>query len=218
MQLKGFIFDLDGVITDTAELHYRAWKRLADKEGIPFTREENEALRGISRRESLLILLKGARCSEDDLLSMLERKNRYYQELILGITQNDVLPGVMKLLMEIRLAGGKTALASESKNANEVVLHLSVDWLFDATSDGYSVDRQKPSPDLFLHAANQLGLDPECCVVFENAEAGVEAARSGCFRSVGLGAVERVGKAEIVFPSLENVHLRDILNLLGSTC
>jgi beta-phosphoglucomutase len=218
MQLKGFIFDLDGVITDTAELDYRAWKRLADEEGIPFTREENEALHGISRRESLMILLKGARCSEDDLLSMLERKNRYYHELVLGITQNNLLPGVLKLLMEIRLAGGKTALASASKNANEVVLHLNVDWLFDAISDGYNVDCPQPSPELFLHAADQLGLPPECCVVFEDAKAGIEAARSGCFRSVGLGPVERVGKAEIVFPNLENVHLRDILNLLGTTC
>jgi beta-phosphoglucomutase len=216
LQIKGFIFDLDGVITDTAEYHYRAWKRLADEEGIAFSREDNEALRGISRRESLLILLRGKSCSEDDLLSMMDRKNRYYQELLQGITPDYVLPGVLKLLMEIRLADGKTALASASKNANEVVRRLKIDWLFDAVSDGYSVDRQKPSPDLFLHAANQLGLPPEWCLVFEDAEAGIEAARSGCFRSVGLGPKERVGKAEIVLPNLENIHLRDILNLLNS--
>lgn len=216
LQIKGFIFDLDGVITDTAEYHYRAWKRLADDEGIPFSREDNEALRGISRRESLLLLLKGRSCSEEDLLGMMERKNRYYQDFIQGITPADVLPGALKLLMEIRLADGRTALASASKNANTVIRRLKIDWLFDTVSDGYSVEHQKPAPDLFLHAANQLGLPPEWCLVFEDAEAGIEAARAGCFRSVGLGPKERVGKAEVVFPNLENVHLRDILNLLDS--
>jgi beta-phosphoglucomutase len=218
MQLIGFIFDLEGVIIDTAEYHYRAWMRLADEEGIPFTTADKEAIQGASPRQSLLMLLKGAQCSDEDLLRMLERKNHYYQDLIQSITPKDVLPGALKLLMEIRLAGGKTALASASKDANDVVLHLNIDWLFDAISDGYSVDRQKPSPDLFLHAADQLGLPPECCVVFEDAQAGIEAARSGCFRSVGLGPVERVRKAEIVFPNLENVHLKDILNRLGTTC
>ena len=215
MRIAGFIFDLDGVITDTAEYHFRAWKRLADEEGIPFAREDNEALRGISRRESLLRLLKGTSCSEEELCSLMERKNCYYQDLLLGITPEEVLPGVMKLLMEIRLAEGKTALASASKNAQAVILRLKIDWLFDAVSDGYSVERQKPAPDLFLHAANQLGLPPEWCVVFEDAEAGIAAARAGCFRSVGLGSNERVGNAEVVFPNLENVHLRDILGLLG---
>ncbi len=217
MQIKGFIFDLDGVITDTAEFHYRAWKRLAEEEGIPFSRADNEALRGISRRESLLILLKGAGRTEEALLKMMERKNCYYQEFIKNITPEDVLPGVMKLLMEIRLGGYKSALASASKNANDVILNLKIDWLFDAVSDGYSVDQQKPAPDLFLHAANQLGLQPEQCVVFEDAEAGIIAARSGCFRSVGLGPKERVGKAEVIYPNLENVRLRDILNSLKVT-
>jgi beta-phosphoglucomutase len=216
LRLSGFIFDLDGVVTDTAEYHYRAWKRLADEEGLPFSREDNEALRGISRRESLLILLKGTPRSEEDLLRLMERKNTYYQDFLLDITPADVLPGVLKLLMEIRLADGKSALASASKNAGVVIRRLKIDWLFDAVSDGYSVEYQKPAPDLFIHAANQLGLPPEWCVVFEDAAAGIEAARSGCFRSVGLGPKERVGKAEVVFPNLENIHLRDILNLLGA--
>jgi beta-phosphoglucomutase len=215
MQIKGFIFDLDGVITNTAEYHYRAWKRLADEEGIPFSRADNEALRGISRRESLLILLKGANRSEEALLKMSERKNCYYQEFVKTITPEDVLPGAMKLLMEIRLGGYKSALASASKNAKDVILNLKIDWLFDAVSDGYSVDQQKPAPDLFLHAAEQLGLPPEWCVVFEDAEAGIEAARSGCFRSVGVGPKGRVGKAEVIYPNLENVHLRDILSSLN---
>jgi beta-phosphoglucomutase len=216
LKLTGFIFDLDGVITDTAEYHYRAWKRLADEEGIAFSREDNKALRGISRRESLLLVLKGKSCSEGDLLSLMERKSCYYRDFLQGITPADVLPGVLKLLMEIRMAEGRTALASASKNAGDVIRRLKIDWLFDAVSDGYSVDHYKPAPDLFLHAANQLGLPPEWCVVFEDAAAGIEAARIGCFRSVGIGPKERVGKAEVVFPNLENVHLRDILDLLDA--
>ena len=214
MKLTGFIFDLDGVITDTAEYHYLSWKRLADEEGIAFSRGDNEALRGISRRESLLLLLQGAKNTEEDLLRMMERKNRYYQDFILGITPDDLLQGALGLLVEIRQAGLKSALASASKNARSVIERLGIEPLFDAISDGNSVEHQKPAPDLFLHAARQLGLSPVCCVVFEDAEAGIEAARAGNFHSVGLGPKERIGKAEVVFPSLENVHLRDILGLL----
>ena len=215
MKPTGFIFDLDGVITDTAEFHFLAWKRLADEEGIAFSRADNEALRGISRRESLLLLLRGSMYSEDDLLRMMDRKNRYYQDFLLGIKPDNLLPGAMGLLVEIRQAGLKNALASASKNARSVIERLGIEPLFDAISDGYSVEHQKPAPDLFLHAARQLGLSPACCVVFEDAEAGIEAARAGNFHSVGLGPKERVGKAEVIFPSLENVHLQDILSLLG---
>jgi len=215
MKPTGFIFDLDGVITDTAEFHFLAWKRLADEEGIVFSRADNEALRGISRRESLLLLLKGAMYSEDDLLKMMDRKNRYYQDLLIGIKPDNLLPGALGLLVEIRQAGLKSALASASKNARSVIERLGIELLFDAISDGYSVEHQKPAPDLFLHAAKQLGLSPACCVVFEDAEAGIEAARAGNFHSVGLGPKERVGKAEVIFPSLENVHLQDILGLLA---
>jgi len=215
MKPTGFIFDLDGVITDTAEFHFLAWKRLADEQGIAFSRADNEALRGISRRESLLLLLKGAMYSEDDLLRMMDRKNRYYQDFLLGIKPDNLLPGALGLLVEIRQAGLKSALASASKNARSVIERLGIEPLFNAISDGYSVEHQKPAPDLFLHAARQLGLSPACCVVFEDAEAGIEAARAGNFHSVGLGPKERVGKAEVIFPSLENVHLQDILGSLG---
>ncbi len=215
MKPTGFIFDLDGVITDTAEFHFLAWKRLADEEGLAFSRADNEALRGISRRESLLLLLKGAKYSEDDLLEMMDRKNLYYQEFLLGINPENLLPGALGLLVEIHQAGLKSALASASKNARTVIERLGIESLFDAVSDGYSVEHQKPAPDLFLHAARQLGLSPADCVVFEDAEAGIEAARAGNFRSVGLGPTERVGKAEVIFPSLENVQLQDILDWLG---
>jgi len=212
--IKGFIFDLDGVLTDTAEFHYRGWKRLADELGIPFTREENEALRGIPRRESLMLMLKGHQYPEEQILQMMERKNRYYLDFIHDITPDDLLPGAHELLEEIHAAGLKSALGSASKNAPEVVQRLGIANLLDAISHGGSVERQKPAPDLFLHAAAQLGLNPAECVVVEDAASGIEAARAGGFRSVGLGPRERVGQAEVVLPGLAGVHLDEIITAL----
>lgn len=215
--IKGFIFDLDGVLTDTAEYHYRAWKQLAAEIGIPFTREDNEFLRGIPRRESLLLILKERQFPEDQLQEMMDRKNRYYLEFIRDITPRDLLPGARELLEEIRAAGLKSALGSASKNASEVIERLGVTHLLDAISDGHSVEFQKPAPDLFLHAAGQLGLHPSECVVVEDAAAGVEAARSGGFRSIGLGPRERVGNADLVLPSLKGFQLDDLLSALESS-
>lgn len=212
--IQGFIFDLDGVLTDTAEYHFRGWKRLADELGMPFTREDNEFLRGIPRRESLLLILKERQYSEEQILQMMERKNNYYLELIREITPRDILPGARELLEEIRAAGLKSAVGSASKNAPEVVERLGIASLLDAVSHGGSVERQKPHPDLFLHAAAQLGLEPVGCVVVEDAAAGIEAARAGGFRSVGLGPEQRVGAADIILPSLEGVYLQDLLGKL----
>ncbi|WP_322821828.1 beta-phosphoglucomutase [Chloroflexus sp.] len=214
MTIQGFIFDLDGVLTDTAEYHYRAWKRLADELGIPFTHEENEALRGIPRRESLLLLLKGRTYPEAVLSELMDRKNGYYLEFIRELSPRDVLPGARKLLQEIRAAGLKTALGSASKNAREVIERLGIAGLFDAVADGYSVTRQKPAPDLFLHAAALLNLPPSACVVVEDAEAGVEAALAGGFYVVGIGPQERVGRAHVVLPSLAEARLSDLCQQL----
>lgn len=215
MAIRGFIFDLDGVLTDTAEYHFRAWKRLAEEEGLPFSREDNEALRGVPRRESLLLLLKGRSYPEKKLAEMMERKNGYYLEFIREITPADLLPGARELLEELRAAGIKTAIGSASKNAGEVIERLGIRSLLDAVSDGYSVERQKPAPDLFLHAAQQLELRPEECAVVEDAAAGVEAARAGGFCTVGVGPRQRVGEADAIFASLEGVRLRDLLRALG---
>ncbi len=211
MTIRAFIFDLDGVITDSAEYHYLGWKRLADEEGLPFTREDNEALRGVSRRDSLLKLLKGRVVPEEQMREWMERKNRYYLESIRNISPRDLLPGALELLQEIRAAGLKTALGSASKNAGEVIDRLGIRPLFDAISDGYSVTRAKPAPDLFLHAAASLGLPPEECVVVEDAAAGIEAAHAGGFLAIGLGAPANVGAADVVLPSLEGVRLRELL-------
>jgi beta-phosphoglucomutase len=215
MEIKGFIFDLDGVLTDTAEYHFRGWKRMADEEGIPFSRQDNEALRGIPRRDSMIIILKGRTFPEEKIQEMMERKNNYYLEFIREISPRDLLPGARELLEEIRSAGLKSALGSASKNAGEVLDRLGIRYLLDAVSDGYSVQRQKPAPDLFLHAAGQIGLSPAMCVVVEDAAAGVEAALAGGFRTIGIGPHERVGKAELVLPSLEGQKLSEILKSLG---
>lgn len=212
----GFVFDLDGVLTDTAEYHYRGWKRLTDEEGILFTREDNEHLRGISRRESLRLILKGRTYPEEKIQEMMRRKNNYYLEFVREIGPKDLLPGARELLEEIRAAGLKSALGSASKNAPEVIRRLGIAELLDAVSDGASVERQKPAPDIFLHAAKQLNLKPEVCVVVEDSSAGIEAARAGGFRSVGLGPRERVAHAEVVLDSLNGIRLATLLGMLES--
>ena len=213
--IQGFIFDLDGVLTDTAEWHYRAWQRLADEEGLPFDRQANEALRGVSRRASLLLIVGKKHYSEAALQEMMERKNRYYVASIQAITPNDLLPGVVALLTEIRQAGMKIAIGSASKNAKTVIEKLGLADHVDAIADGYSVDRPKPAPDLFLYAAAQLGLDPAHCVVVEDAAVGIEAAIAAGIWTIGLGPVERFSSADIVLPNLIGVHLDVLKTKLG---
>jgi len=213
--IGAFLFDLDGVLTDTSELHFQAWKRLADELGIPFTREDNEALRGISRGESLKLLLKGRRVSERQAQEWADRKNSYYQAMIEKMTPADLLPGARELLLETRAAKIKIAVVSSSRNARRVADRLELWPYIDALVDGASGARSKPAPDLFLLGAQQVGVPPAECVVFEDAASGIEAAKAGGMRAVGLGPIERVGKADLVLTSLEGVHLKDILAGLG---
>jgi beta-phosphoglucomutase len=209
-----FAFDLDGVITDTAEYHYRAWKRLADEEGIPFTREDNEALRGVSRRQSLILLLKGSALPEDQMEAWMTRKNDYYRAYLGDVTPNDLLPGVREFLKEAKARGLKLGIASASKNARDVIRNLGIVDLLDAVGDGNSVSNPKPAPDLFVWVAGRLDVPPAQTVVFEDAEAGVQAALVGGMYAVGLGPTSRVGKAHIVLPDLNGVQVDDILRAL----
>lgn len=212
--IKGAIFDLDGVLTDTSEYHYLSWQRLADDEGLPFTREDNEALRGISRRESLLLLLKGQTLSEEKMQGLMDRKNRYYQEFIEALTPQDLLPGARELLEDMRSYGIKIAIGSASKNARKVIEKLGILDLVEAIADGNSVARQKPAPDLFLHAASELSLPARQCLVVEDATAGVAAGKVAGMWVVGIGPKERVGAAHAVVPNLEGISwaiLRDSL-------
>jgi beta-phosphoglucomutase len=215
MPIHGFIFDLDGVLTDTAEYHYQGWQRLADELGIPFDRERNEALRGVSRRRSLELLLAGQIYPEEQMLELMERKNRYYQELLKQVAPQDLLPGVRNLLEALHAADLKIAIGSASKNAREVVQRLHIAPYIDDLADGYSVVRPKPAPDLFVYAAGLLRVCVNECVVFEDAVAGVEAAKVAGMYAVGLGPVERVGQADLVLPDLSNVTLHDIIQRLS---
>ncbi len=215
MNIRGIIFDLDGVLTDTAEYHFLSWQRLAQELGIPFTRDDNEHLRGISRRQSLEILLRGRVLPEEQMQALMDRKNGYYVESLVNITPGDLLPGVRRLLDELRAGGVKTAIGSASKNAQEVVRRLAIGDDIDAVADGYSVIRPKPAPDLFVYAAGLLHLPVAECVVVEDATAGVEAAQAAGMKAIGLGPMERVGQADVVFPDLSDVTLETIRSRLA---
>ena len=212
MELRAVIFDLDGVITDTAEYHYRSWQRLADEEGMRFSREINERLRGVSRRASLQIMLdeNGRAATEGEIAEWMERKNAYYVASLDEITPADLLPGAVDFIRELRAAGIKTALGSASKNARSVIDRLSIAGMLDVIADGYSVDRPKPEPDLFLWAASQLGVAPADCAVVEDAEAGIDAALAAGMWAIGLGPQERVGHAHVRFDSLSGVTLAGV--------
>jgi beta-phosphoglucomutase len=210
IQIRAFIFDLDGVITDTAEFHYLAWKQLADEEGIAFTREDNEQLRGVSRRESLNRMLKGRPIDEATAQAWMERKNNYYRQYLEGITPEHRLPGVTRFLDEAHAAGIALGLGSASKNARDVLAKLDLLNTFAAIGDGYSVVNTKPAPDLFVWVAGGLNVPPPQAVVFEDAEAGVEAALAGGFWAVGIGAAN-VNKAHLQARGLADLNVKGVL-------
>ena len=210
MQLKAFIFDLDGVLTDTAKFHYQAWKRLADEMGAEFNWEINHQLRGVSRRQSMEIIFKVHQLTEEEIRAGMARKNEYYQSLILRMTPSDVLPGVLNLLGELREKKIKIGLGSASKNARTVLDAIGLTPLIDLIGDGYSVERSKPEPDLFLFVAHALEVKPEYCVVFEDAEAGIEAANRAGMYAVGIGEMERLPGADVVYPNLDGLTLEKI--------
>lgn len=209
--IQAFLFDLDGVLTDTSEFHFLAWKRLAKDLGIPFARQENEALRGVSRRESLALLLKGRPVSETEATAMMEQKNRYYLELVEKMTPSSLLPGAKEILEELGRLRLKRVIVSVSKNAPLVIERLQLMPLIDGLVDGNAPARSKPFPDLFLLAANKIGLKPTDCLVVEDAAAGIEAAHAAGMLALGLGPFARVGKADLVLPSLAGQQAADIL-------
>ncbi len=216
MILDAFIFDLDGVLTDTAKYHYQAWKRLADELGVEFNWEINHQLRGVSRRKSMEIIIKDHDLSEEEIQAGMVRKNGYYQSLILRMSPSDVLPGALSLLKELRENNIKIGLGSASKNARTVLDAIGLTPLMDVIGDGYSVERGKPEPDLFLYVAHELGVKPENCVVFEDAEAGIEAANRAGMYAVGIGDPERLAGADVVYPDLEALTLEKVQNDLES--
>jgi beta-phosphoglucomutase len=200
LKFQAVVFDLDGVITDTAEFHYLGWKRLADELGVPFDREKNQKLRGVSRMESLELVLSGSGLSfsapqKEELAA---RKNGYYQDYVSGIKPSDLLPGIERFLKELKQANLKLAIASASKNAFTVIELLKIAGFFDYIVDAAKINRGKPDPELFLKAASGVEITPAKCVGVEDAEAGIAAIKAAGMKAVGVGNRTLLSKADWV--------------------
>lgn len=189
MKYQGIIFDLDGVICSTDEYHYRAWKALADRLNIPFDREINNRLRGVSRMESLEIILEKSSKSytQEEKLAFAEEKNRLYRELLGSMSEADLSGEVQRTLRALRSQGLKLAIGSSSKNAPFILNRIGLGGYFDAVADGNCIVHSKPHPEVFLKAADMLELDPAVCLVVEDAHAGVAAAQAGGFDCAAMG-------------------------------
>lgn len=214
--IKACLFDLDGVIVDTARFHFIAWWELAHELGIIFTEEQNERLKGVSRMRSLEILLEigGISLDESEKLRLADLKNKRYVDLISQMNPGDILPGVQDFISELKKHDFKTAIGSASKNAGFILNRLKIEDLFDAIIDGNKVSKAKPDPEVFLKGAYELNVSPSECVVFEDAEAGVEAAINGGMYCVGIGKKEILGKAHLVIPGFLAFKVQD-LNFLS---
>lgn len=211
------IFDLDGVIVDTAKYHYLAWKRLATRLGFDFTEHDNERLKGVSRVESLKIILSIGQTTlaPADFEFALKQKNDWYLDYINQIGPEEILPGVTGFLAEVRGRGIKTALGSASKNARLILERIGLLDQFDAIIDGNSVTNAKPDPEVFLAAAKAVGIPPERCVVFEDAAAGVEAALNAGMKCVGIGSADVLGKAHTLLPGFAGVNADTVFQRLA---
>lgn len=190
--IKAVLFDLDGVIVSTDRCHFRAWKRMADEEGIYFDEKINDRLRGVSRMASLEIVLERSprAYTEEEKAALAARKNDYYKDLIRELTPADILPGAMENLNELKENGILTAVGSSSKNTPLILRQIGLDDFFDAVSDGNNISRSKPDPEVFLKAAKMLGIAPSDCLVVEDADAGIEAGRRGGMKTLSVrGAV-----------------------------
>ncbi|WP_440134126.1 beta-phosphoglucomutase [Chitinophaga sancti] len=214
-RIDACIFDLDGVIVDTAKYHYKAWKRLANELGFDFTEEQNELLKGLSRTRSLEIILEigGVRLSAEEQAVQAARKNEWYVDMIRHMQPDEVLPGAGAFLESLRTAGIKTALGSASKNAGTILERVGLAPLFDVVVDGNAVTASKPDPEVFLKGASALQADPAYCVVFEDAVAGIQAARAGGMKVVGIGAADVLGAADIIVSGLGDMSLQRLKEL-----
>lgn len=215
MSIKACLFDLDGVIVDTAKYHYIAWKELANELGFDFTESDNERLKGVSRMASLDILLEIGciTMSDEKKEALASRKNDRYVEYITKMNADEILPGAKEFLVALRQAGIKTALGSASKNAPIILERVGLTPYFDAIIDGNKTSKAKPDPEVFLKGAEALGVLATECVVFEDAEAGVEAALAGGMKCVGIGSPEVLGKANLIIDGLHQMTVDRLINI-----
>ncbi len=207
MKIKACIFDLDGVIVDTAKYHFIAWKEMAADLGFDFTEKENELLKGVSRMRSLEILLEIGKIpkTEEEKLLLAENKNHRYLEYVLQMDEREILPGVTRFLDDLRSNGILLALGSASKNAPLILDRIHLKEKFDVVVDGNAVNKAKPDPEVFLRGAELLHVKPEECLVFEDAQAGIEAARNGGMMVIGVGTPENLSLADQYIPGFEKL-------------
>lgn len=217
MEKTGFIFDLDGVIVDTAKYHYLAWKKLANELGFDFTEEQNESFKGVSRRRCLEILLElgGIEASEEQFERWLVEKNEDYLAYIAEMDESEILPDVPKVLEYLRKLEIPMALGSASKNAVPILEKVKLLPYFKAVVDGTRVSKAKPDPEVFLIAAEEIGISPSSCVVFEDAVAGIEAANVAGMTSVGIGSAEVLEAADHNFGDFTTISTEFLDNLIG---
>lgn len=213
IMIKGCIFDLDGVIVDTAKYHYKAWKRLAEELGFEFTEKDNERLKGVSRMKSLDILLSVGKLSfnDEEKLFMAEKKNKWYVEYISKMHASEILPGVEAFLKMLQENKVKVSLGSASKNSMLIMDNLALLKYFDAVVDGNMVSKAKPDPEVFLIAAEKLQLTPWECVVFEDSQAGIDAAKIAGMKAIAVGSPENLKGYDKIISSFENLNM-DILS------
>jgi beta-phosphoglucomutase len=209
--VQGAIFDLDGVLVDTAKYHYLAWRRLAQELGFDFSEQDNERLKGVSRMRSLEILLEIGNypMTDGEKAAAAARKNAWYVEYLHTLDKSAVLPGSEEVLESLKARGIKIALGSASKNAPLILERLGIAGFFDAVIDGNAVSNAKPNPEVFLKGAEALGISPHLCVVFEDALAGIEAARSGGMRVIAIGNPELLPGADRYITCLKDLLVDD---------
>lgn len=213
-QTQAVLFDLDGVLVFTDAYHYKAWKRLADEKGWSFDEGINNDLRGVSRLDSLNIILRhnGITLGEPELQELAELKNSYYVESLKEIGKRDLFPGSVKFIKRCRDVGLLTALCSSSKNAQYVTDKLKISKLFDTFVTGWDITKTKPDPQIFLLAAENLGVSPRLCIVIEDAVSGIEAAKAAGMKVIGVGGPERLGGADKIIGNFEEISIEtDIL-------
>ena len=211
-ELKAVLFDLDGVIVDTAKYHYLAWKKLADIEGIYFDEKINERLKGVSRDASLEIILERSKkeYSPEEKEKMTETKNNWYLEMIGQLNPEEVLPGVIDFLRSLQGYGVKSAICSASKSAEFIIAKLGLTDYFDTIVGGNHVSKSKPDPEVFLLASERLRIHPHDCVVFEDAYAGIEGANRAEMKALGLGNSSILTNADVVYENMKDLTIADV--------